>query len=43
MENLYSVIAMGPASATQPSQGNWQGVYGSGSSSIKPPVPSNTA
>lgn len=30
MENLYSVIAMGPASLTHPSQGSWQAVYRSG-------------
>lgn len=27
MENLYSVIGRGPASATQPSQGNWRQTY----------------
>jgi hypothetical protein len=43
MENLYSVIGMGPASVTQPSQGNWQAVYGSGSSSIKGPTINNAA
>jgi hypothetical protein len=43
MENLYSVIGMGPASVTQPSQGNWQAVYGSGASSIKGPTVNNAA
>ena len=27
-ENLYGVIALGPASATQPSQGTWRAAYG---------------
>ncbi len=30
MENLYSVIGTGPASGTQPSQGNWTTVYAPG-------------
>jgi hypothetical protein len=43
MENLYAVIGMGPASLTQPSQGTWQAVYGSGASSIKGPTVNNAA
>jgi hypothetical protein len=43
MENLYAVIGMGPASLTQPSQGSWQAVYGSGASSIKGPTVNNAA
>jgi hypothetical protein len=43
MENLYAVIGMGAASVTQPSQGNWQSVYGSGASSIKVPTVNNAA
>jgi hypothetical protein len=33
MQNLYSVIGMGPASLTRPSQGNWRSVYAPGSPS----------
>ena len=29
-ENLYGVIALGPASATRPSQGTWRAAYGTG-------------
>lgn len=43
MENLYSVIGMGPASSTQPSQGTWQAAYGAGSAGIKAPTPNNAA
>jgi hypothetical protein len=43
MENLYSVIAMGPASLTQPSQGTWQVAYAPGSAGIKAPTPNNAA
>ncbi len=43
MENLYSVIGTGPASAIQPSQGNWKQVYGGGSASIATPAQSNAA
>jgi hypothetical protein len=41
MENLYSVIGFGPASAVQPSQGNWTQVY-AGISGVQPP-PTNAA
>jgi len=42
MLNLYSVIAVGPAAETQPSQGNGDAVY-SGSGSINAPVQNNAA
>jgi hypothetical protein len=42
MENVYSVLGTGPASATHPSQGNWNQVYG-GSSGPAAPTPSNAA
>jgi hypothetical protein len=43
MENLYSVIGLGPANLTQPSQGNWQTVYSAGSTPVKPPTVNNAA
>jgi hypothetical protein len=43
MENLYAVIAMGPASVTQPSQGTWQAAYAPGSAGIKAPTSNNAA
>lgn len=43
MENLYSVIAMGPAGLTRPSQGNWQAVYSGGAGTVASPPVSNTA
>lgn len=43
MENLYSVIGMGPANLTQPSQGNWQTVYSAGSAPVKPPTVKNAS
>jgi hypothetical protein len=43
IENLYSVIAMGPAGAVQPSQGTWRTYYGSGSVGSKAPNTDNTA
>jgi hypothetical protein len=42
MENIYSVLGTGPASATHPSQGNWSQVYG-GTSGPAAPTPSNAA
>jgi hypothetical protein len=42
MENIYSVLGTGPASATHPSQGNWSQVYG-GASGPAAPTPSNAA
>lgn len=43
MENVYSVLGSGPASATHPSQGNWNIAYGRGSTSLAPPNPTNSA
>ncbi len=43
MENLYAVVALGPASLTNPSQGTGETVYGAGGAAIRTPVPSNTA
>jgi hypothetical protein len=43
MENLYSVIAAGPASLVQPSQGTWQAAYAAGSAGIRAPTPNNSA
>jgi len=43
MQNLYSVIGMGPASLTRPSQGNWRGIYTPGSPSSKAPNTINAA
>ena len=43
MENLYSVIGMGPASLTRPSQGNWQSIYAPGSPSSAAPNTINAA
>jgi hypothetical protein len=43
MENLYAVIAMGPASVTRPSQGNWRAIYTPGSASAAAPKPNNAA
>jgi hypothetical protein len=43
MENVYSVLGSGPASATHPSQGNWSAVYAPGAASIAAPAQSNTA
>ena len=43
MENLYSVIGLGPANLTQPSQGNWQTVYSAGSAPVKPPTVKNAS
>jgi hypothetical protein len=42
MENIYSVLGTGPASATHPSQGNWSQVYG-GTSGPAAPIPNNAA
>ena len=43
MQNLYSVIGMGPASLTRPSQGNWQSIYAPGSPSSAAPNTVNQA
>jgi hypothetical protein len=43
MENLYAVIGTGPASITQPSQGNWKTVYAPGSTSSAAPNTVNAA
>ena len=43
MENLYSVIAMGPAAAIQPSQGTWTTFYGPGTTGLRAPVVNNAA
>jgi len=43
MENLYAVIALGPASLTNPSQGNWTSVYTPGAGRVPAPVLNNTA
>jgi hypothetical protein len=43
MENVYSVLGSGPASATHPSRGNWSAVYSPGSASIAAPNPTNSA
>jgi hypothetical protein len=43
MENLYSVIAAGPASLVQPSQGTWHTAYAPGSAGIRAPTPNNSA
>ena len=43
MENVYSVIGSGPASLTQPSQGNWTVNYAPGSPSGNAPNPTNSA
>jgi hypothetical protein len=42
MENIYSVLGTGPASATHPSQGNWTQVYG-GTAVPETPAQSNAA
>ncbi|HEY3941219.1 MAG TPA: N,N-dimethylformamidase beta subunit family domain-containing protein [Acidimicrobiales bacterium] len=42
MLNLYGVVALGPASATQPSTGNWHQVYAGGSGGPAPAA-TNTA
>ena len=43
MENVYSVIGGGPASLTQPSQGNWATTYSAGSPSSAAPNTVNAA
>ena len=43
MENLYSVIGIGPASATRPSQGTWTAAYAPGSPSSAAPDTVNSA
>ncbi len=43
MMNLYSVIGLGPASLTRPSQGNWRTVYAPGSPSSGAPNTVNAA
>ena len=43
MENLYSVIGTGPASATRPSQGTWAAAYAPGSPSSGAPNTVNAA
>jgi hypothetical protein len=43
MENLYSVIAMGPAAAIQPSQGTWTTFYRPGTTGLRAPVVNNAA
>jgi len=43
MQNLYSVIGMGPASLTRASQGNWRGIYAPGSPSNAAPNTINAA
>ena len=43
MENVYSVIGLGPASRTQPSRGNWSAVYAPGSPSAAAPSTNNAA
>lgn len=43
MVNLYSVIGMGPASRTRPSQGTWRSVYTPGSASSAAPDTVNAA
>jgi hypothetical protein len=43
MLNLYSVIGMGPASLTRPSQGNWRTAYATGSPSSAAPNTVNAA
>jgi hypothetical protein len=43
MENLYSVVGMGPASLTQPSRGNWRIAYAAGSPSSAAPDTVNSA
>jgi len=42
MLNLYSVIAVGPAAETQPSQGNWEAAY-AGAGTIGAPGQNNAA
>jgi hypothetical protein len=43
MLNLYSVIGIGPASRTRPSEGNWRTVYAPGSPSSNAPNTVNAA
>jgi hypothetical protein len=43
MENLYGVIAAGPASVTHPSTGTWRAVYAPGSVSAADPDTDNAA
>lgn len=43
MENVYSVLGSGPASASHPSQGNWSRVYSPGSPSLAAPSVNNSA
>jgi hypothetical protein len=43
MQNLYAVIGLGPASISQPSQGNWRTVYSPGSPSSAAPNTINAA
>jgi hypothetical protein len=43
MGNLYTVIGSGPASSTNPSQGNWRTAYGAGSPSGPTPGSDETA
>ncbi|MGO8872622.1 MAG: N,N-dimethylformamidase beta subunit family domain-containing protein [Acidimicrobiales bacterium] len=43
MENVYSVIGLGPASLTRPSQGTWRAAYAPGSASAVAPDVTTTA
>ena len=43
MLNVYSVIGLGPASLTRPSQGNWRTVYAAGTPSSAAPNTINAA
>jgi hypothetical protein len=43
MMNVYSVLGLGPASLTRPSQGNWRTVYAPGSPSSAAPNTVNAA
>ncbi len=43
MENVYSVIGMGPASITHPSSGTWRAAYPPGSASARAAVADTTA
>jgi hypothetical protein len=43
MENVYSVIGLGPASLTRPSQGTWRAAYAPVSPSAAAPDITTTA
>jgi hypothetical protein len=43
MENVYSVLGIGPAGLSRPSQGNWRSIYMPGSVSINAPNTQNSA